>query len=361
MIEPLRGIAALAVVIHHSFYSYNLTYHGHWKPINVELIHLPQQIINIISSLGGLGVILFFMITGFLFTDKAISSEGRIDFKKFYIGRFFRIVPAYLLLLLLLIFIVVVTGFRKYNTFSDYISVLASWLSMGLTKPYTISSKIDNYLIIAGVLWTLGVEWKFYFLYPLICQFSKIKIAIISLMVLLSIVCVLMLTKFFDGINGGILLSFIAGGISAVLINIKHDRSNIFLGSSALGFVGLIICGAALWNGYDIYSIGSILGVFILFISISNGASIFGLLRFSSVRWLGAISYSLYLSHGVFLFLFNKVVFNGYGYFIPAIAAMLCAIVFSVISYHYVECRGISLGRALSNRPRVNVNEASAL
>ncbi|MCI1899202.1 MAG: acyltransferase [Enterobacter sp.] len=354
MIEPLRGVAALIVVIHHSFFSYNLTYHEHWKPINSAVIDLPQQVINIISSLGGMGVIFFFMITGFLFTDKALTSEGRVDFKKFYIGRFFRIVPAYLFLIVLVIFIVIVTGFREYGALSDYVSVLASWLSMGMTKPYTISSRIDNYLIVAGVLWTLGVEWKFYFLYPLLCQFAKVKVALISLISILLLVCILMLTNFFEGINGGIFLSFITGGISAVIIKINNGRFNYLLRGSALPLIGLIACGSALWSGYDVYSIYSIFGMFIIFISIINGSSIFGLLRLSPIRWLGAISYSLYLSHGVFLFVFNKVVLNGSGYFIPAIFAIFSAIVFSVISYCYVECRGISFGRKLSNGTPIN-------
>ncbi|WP_186298825.1 acyltransferase family protein [Kosakonia radicincitans] len=351
-IEPLRGVAASLVAISHSFFSYNLTNHGAWKPLDSQIAPISNFVENVILSFGGGGVILFFMITGFLFCDKAIRANGNVDFKKFYIGRFFRIVPAYIFIALFILLVSFLTGYYHYSTWKEYILSIVSWLTFGLSDPMTISAHIDKYLIIAGVLWTLNVEWKFYFLYPLICQFSRGKIAFISLSVFFLMVCALLYLNFFNGNNSGIFLSFIAGGFAAIAVNWEYGCFRRILKNNIFALIGLVICLTSLYMQFDVYSFPSWFGIFILFLSISQGCSIFGLLNIAPIRWLGVISYSLYLSHGVFFFLFNKIFLNGYGYFIPAVSGLSLAIIFSVISYHFVEKRGIMLGKLLTDRKK---------
>ncbi|WP_208657759.1 acyltransferase [Kosakonia sp. MUSA4] len=353
-IEPLRGVAASLVAISHTFFSYNLTNHGSWQPVNSKIAPISDSVANVIFSFGGGGVILFFMITGFLFCDKAIRANGVIDFKNFYIGRFFRIVPAYTFIALFILLVSFLTGYYHYNTPQEYILSIVSWLTFGLSTPMTISSHIDKYLIIAGVLWTLNVEWKFYFLYPLICQFCCRRVALFSLSFLFLMVCGLIYLKFFDGNNGGIFLSFIAGGFAAITMNCGSDGFRNLLKSNIFALIGIIICLVSLYLQFNVYSFPSLLGIFMLFLSITQGCSVFGLLNIASIKWLGGISYSLYLSHGVFLFLFNKIFLNGYGYFVPAASALSFAIVFSVISYYFVERRGITFGKLLTGRKNIN-------
>jgi Predicted acyltransferases len=348
MIEPLRGVAAGLVVIHHSFYSYNLTYHGRWAPINTTISDLEQYAVNLVSSIGSIGVIIFFMITGFLFVDKAIKVDGKVDFKRFYIGRFFRIAPAYYFVVLFVFCVVLLSGYRNYRTAGEYISAWSSWLMLATTKPSTISDKIDNYQIVAGVLWTLLIEWKFYSLYPLICQFSKVKIAAYMMIISFLLVCLLMSVNFFDGVNGGVLISFICGGLAALSLKLSGKVKTI-LKSNILSVAGMVLCLYSVSIGLDVYSLWPCIGIFLLFLSIANGCSVTGILKLKPLRILGAISFSLYLSHGVFLFIFNKLLMNGNGYFVPAVLAILSAIIFSVISYHFVESKGISLGRTFSN------------
>ncbi|MGR5946641.1 acyltransferase family protein [Enterobacter sp. C4G1] len=347
-IEPLRGIAAALVAISHSFFSYNLTYHGSWQPINSKVADISEPVAHMIFSIGGVGVMLFFMITGFLFFDKAIKSDGMVDFRRFYIGRFFRIVPAYMVVAILILLIAFFTGYYHYNTPKEYILSGVSWLTFGLSTPLTVSAHIDKYLIIAGVLWTLNIEWKFYFLYPLICQFAKYKVALISLAAFFLVVCALAYLGFFDGNVGGIFLSFIAGGFAASSINWGGEAFCRIIRRNLFALTGVIICAVSLYFQLDVYSFLPWMGIFMLFLSISHGCSVLGVLNISPVRWLGAISYSLYLSHGVFLFLCNKILLNGYGYFVPATSAFSMAILFSVISYHFVEKIGVKLGRKIS-------------
>ena len=117
---------------------------------------------------GGLGVTIFFFISGYLITAlllKEHQSEGRIDLMSFYLRRFWRLMPA------LLVYV---------------IASMALTLAMGarveLIEPLTAVLYLSNYysqfvgyeMLGAGyspynVLWSLAVEEHFYlFFAPLI-------------------------------------------------------------------------------------------------------------------------------------------------------------------------------------------------
>lgn len=347
-IEPLRGVAASMVAVGHSFFSYNLTYHGAWSPLNTKIAPITEPSVNLISSIGNVGVILFFMITGFLFIDKAIKLDGKVDFKKFYIGRFFRIVPAYTAIALFILIVAYATGFYEYETWQEYLLSVISWLTFGLSTPLSISSQIPKYLIIGGVLWTLNLEWKFYFLFPFFCQFISKKVAITFVAAFMIFILLLMYFEFFEGNLGGVFLSFMGGAMASFIMNWSGGKVRLLLKSPLISILGLLICVSSIYCGMDAYTFFPWLGIFILFVSITQGSSVMGILDLSSVRWLGAISYSLYLSHGVFLFLFNKILMNGNGYIVPATSAIGVAIMFSVVVYHFVEQKGISIGKMVA-------------
>lgn len=347
-IEPLRGIAASMVAIGHSFFSYNLTYHGSWSPLNTKIAPITEPAVNLMFSIGNVGVMLFFMITGFLFIDKAIKSDGKVNFKRFYIGRFFRIVPAYTTIALFILLVAYTTGFYEYATWQGYLLSSISWLTFGISTPLSISSHIPKYLIIGGVLWTLNLEWKFYFLFPVFCQFISKKIAITFVAIFMCFILLLMYLEFFEGNLGGVFLSFMGGAIASFIMNWSGVKVRLLLKSPLISILGLLICISSIYYGMDAYTFFPWLGILILFVSITQGSSVIGILNLSPVKWLGAISYSLYLSHSVFLFLFNKILMNGSGYIVPATSALCIAIVFSVVVYHFVEQWGISIGRRVA-------------
>ena len=91
-INGLRFIAALLVIIHHTEQIKDiLGLSNYWST-------------PIIRSIGGLGVLLFFVLSGFLITFLLLDEEsttGTISIKKFYIRRILRIWPLYYLILIL--------------------------------------------------------------------------------------------------------------------------------------------------------------------------------------------------------------------------------------------------------------------
>src|SRR5689334_18781579 len=81
-LDHLRALAITLVFIFH----YGMFAHPDWAVT--------------FGKFGWAGVDLFFVLSGYLIASQLflkVANEGRISFKEFFIKRFFRIIPAYLL------------------------------------------------------------------------------------------------------------------------------------------------------------------------------------------------------------------------------------------------------------------------
>ncbi len=107
---------------------------------------------------GTLGVVGFFVLSGFLITGILLREEnktGTINLKMFYVRRSFRIFPAFYTFLL----VVACLGFA-HIVFVD----LTSWLAAATyTWNYTI--RADSYTL--SQTWSLSLEEQFYLFWPL--------------------------------------------------------------------------------------------------------------------------------------------------------------------------------------------------
>lgn len=116
---------------------------------------------------GWLGVDIFFVLSGFLITYLLFREEskmGSIDMGAFYIRRAFRILPIYLLVLSI------------YVILAYFSSQPEKWAEMKAGLPYFLTFMNDLAFVnpnspvkeMFGLSWTLGVEEKFYLLWPLL-------------------------------------------------------------------------------------------------------------------------------------------------------------------------------------------------
>lgn len=146
-LDGWRGIAILGVLACHGLGTY---FPG---------TSLPQDIFSRILAQGHHGVRLFFGISGFLICTRLLEAEevlGKIDFKRFYVRRVFRILPIFFLFLFV---VALLMGFSDLNLSRR------AWLSsVLLIQSYTIKSQEANWYI--AHLWSLAVEEHFYFLFP---------------------------------------------------------------------------------------------------------------------------------------------------------------------------------------------------
>jgi peptidoglycan/LPS O-acetylase OafA/YrhL len=108
---------------------------------------------------GWIGVDLFFVLSGYLISRHLIRhglGSGRFCFRSYVLGRTLRILPAYLAVLAL----VTAGAFPYYAIGTDHLGLRIAWHLVFL-QDYLPSN-------INVVLWSLGVEEKFYLLAPVL-------------------------------------------------------------------------------------------------------------------------------------------------------------------------------------------------
>jgi peptidoglycan/LPS O-acetylase OafA/YrhL len=139
-LDGLRAVAVLIVVVSHAGY-------GETIP-------------------GGLGVTVFFFLSGFLITTLLIDEHdrhGAINIKHFYMRRGYRLLPP---LFILLAIAYVLVGF-------GLLGGGFSWLGLSSQTFYFANyyEVFANHVVRpdgTGILWSLAVEEHFYFLYPVV-------------------------------------------------------------------------------------------------------------------------------------------------------------------------------------------------
>lgn len=119
---------------------------------------------------GGVGVDMFFAISGFLITYLLIGEHrkfGRIALGKFWLRRILRLLPALLLVVLAVDLLAIAASFVQHN---DY-------LARSLPATPSVLLYFSNWMIVGtdssflgwfGPLWSLSVEEQFYFVWPLV-------------------------------------------------------------------------------------------------------------------------------------------------------------------------------------------------
>ena len=145
-LDAIRGIAILAVVFYHDLF---------WSSNLAGLTGVSRLAVNA-TRFGWLGVNLFFVLSGFLITGILEDSKTSPHFfRRFYIRRALRILPAYYGLLLILAFAPLQNGRYLLLSFF-YLSNLAPLFRISNTYP---------------MLWSLAAEEHFYLVWPLLVWF----------------------------------------------------------------------------------------------------------------------------------------------------------------------------------------------
>lgn len=299
-LTPLRGLAAVWVVIYH----YDI-----WAPSAHLSAYSP------IIDKGYLAVDLFFMISGFVMTHvyhHAFVRDFRGDYLRFIGARIARLYPLHILILLL--FLATALSSRT----ADYIAT-GDFSPIPLTGARSISAFFANLLMLQGIkaselswnypAWSISIEFMAYLLFPLLLPIiweasPKLKAALAAVLLGLLSYLMLLTNDYFNQWDGPTTLlrcmpEFILGMLMYSLYRSGRLHHCMTTDAAAFGLLAALL--VLLQIGMSDFLTVVVFALFIL-AAVGNEGRATRLLNAGPLLWLGAVSYSLYLAHGLVQF-----------------------------------------------------------
>jgi len=310
---------------------------------------------------GGFGVTIFFFLSGYLITTllrREYERSGSISFKNFYMRRILRIWPAFYLVLLLATNLSYLVSPHAGFTFENLKAFLAQ--SFHLTNYYNVSFGSQAMAPGTEVYWSLAVEEHFYLLFPFLYIFL-LRLGMkpqrqaftfwgICLLVLLWR-CVLVFSLGADSdriffATDTRLDSILFGCALAVYGNPMLDNNQQISERSLKYFLfplglALILCSLVYRSDafrdtlrYSIQGI-ALYPIFIAAIRFPDWV-VFRPLNWEWVRFLGVLSYSLYLVHITVIQILNLEI-PRLGLLVCGTLSLLISVVFAYAIHQLVE------------------------
>ncbi len=322
-IDGLRGYLAFGVFLHHAAVWYVYLRTDRWA--------VPPS--KLYAQLGQSSVMLFFMITGFLFWTKLLDSRTRpISWSKLYLSRILRLGPLYAFATACLVLAsLYASGFKLHEPLSALMQHTSQWLAFTLLGTPDINRFTETGQLL-GVGWSLRYEWLFYAFLPAGAMLLKVagtlrvrfaphspRAAVergaatpspaegIGILAGIGgVAATTTIAALIPGLDRMMLLAFGGGMLAAHVVRVEAVRRR-FVGR----FWSLVVAAAiaAIVGFYpSAYSLPVIALLTLTFTIIACGNTMFGVLHWRVSRILGEITYSIYLLHNFVLFIAFRVV-----------------------------------------------------
>jgi peptidoglycan/LPS O-acetylase OafA/YrhL len=370
-LNGLRFIAAFVVIVHHL------------EQLKL-FFGLPSLFFrwHFIKLVGELGVTLFFTLSGFLITYLLLSEKekfGTISIRQFYIRRVLRIWPLYYLVILLGLFVFPHISFFDVPVYTEGVHYkFGTKVFFYMILFPNIVNNLYAYMPFMAQSWSIGVEEQFYMLWPWIVKLSKNYLRVL-ISIFFGLLLITNVLYYFADLSPDIsqaststkvitfAYKFFAlmriscmaiGGIGAYLL--YNDRQQFlrpfFLPMTQIAVVVSIV--AMMFLGVDVPRVNhEFYALFFIVLILNLGGnpkSLFSL-EFKWIDYLGKISYSIYMWHGVAIILS----LHAARYFSPNIDTPLSNIVyyfttfgltfvFASLSYEFFEKRFLKFKNAFA-------------
>jgi len=332
-LNGLRFFAAFFVVISH----------GH-----LSLVKLNIQAASKLAffNRGGDAVDFFFTLSGFLISYlllKEIKETGTVSIRQFYLRRVFRIWPLYFLFIfigfLLLGLLYPLIYHANYFTFSipEGLLLFILFLPNYAAKNYQVG--------LLNPLWSIGVEEQFYLFWaPLVKTFRNSVLQMILAFIFLSLVLYAvnyyrifsMSENWFAFFMTQKFYAMAIGSMFGYILHVHQEgyKKSFFTSNAFQSFVWIVIAWHFLFNNVTevgfLFKVGLafLFGFLILNVSLSTFKWIN--LEQKSLRYLGTISYGIYM--------FHMVVDYGLRLIVPFFQSLSISNYLIAASYYFALC-----------------------
>ncbi len=309
-LDGLRGIAAFLVVLSHVALLYP---------------HLPGWFT---LNIGSEAVAIFFALSGFLmaclYAGRPLDRAAAADY---LVHRFARIYPVYLVAVFFVMLLSAIPGLDYVHPIHGPVEILRHVFLLGST----------------GVFWSVPPEIQFYLFFLLIwlCladprRYQAVAVLIVSLVLLAAL---------FDFPGPGILLPskvhfFLAGVLAGLLYESGRLRMVGWpVGVAALGLLAFVFLSKILLlrqgGGWGLAM--ALTSAAIVFFSALEHPVSARVLACRPLRFLGRISFSLYLFHVPVMFLAMKAFTEVFPGLVAVALSIGAAVLFAAFSYHLIE------------------------
>lgn len=362
-LNELRFIAASLVLIYH---------------IDAGLVrnHYKNEYYSLFPfNFGSLGVVLFFVLSGFLITWLLLKEKETtgISVKRFYLKRMLRIWPLYYLIIIICFLFLNDLPFLKWNTIAPIQTII---IDKGLLVFLLIIICPNVALLFASSLgyanptWSIGVEEQFYLIWPHIMKTRRPIIYIISIIIIMillrnsllihtanwlvqagwltksSIVYKAMFTlnRFFV-FPFAFKIDAMAIGALGAMIAVYYKKVLQFIFSKTFQWIFYSLFAIAIFFMPNIlpYQVFSIFFILLILNLALNEKSILAITN-RRLDWLGQVSYGIYLFHSITIVPSVKLVLYLAGGKVNLFTEIImCAVSLSItvgiaaLSYKYFE------------------------
>ena len=318
--------------------------------------HVPfANLIASVTFAGRYGVDLFFLLSAYLITELLLRERerfGRLDLRSFYARRILRIWPLYFLGIFIGVALTFVDPTEKFpfSYAAAFALLFGNWMiSLKGSVPSAVFA-----------LWSVSFEEQFYLLWPAFMSRARGKAFLRACAVLLVLASVSRLLLFGRAqsmhsemtifTNTFTRLDPLALGIAAaVLLRGKRFQLRVYTR------IMMLMIGYSLWM-----IAGRLCGVSLPYVllgypAVAVGALLIFLAAFGSsvapgwLRYLGKISYGLYVFHGIALYL-AVLILRGYAHTLKQFIAfwwlsLALTMALSALSYRFFESPFLRLKR----------------
>jgi peptidoglycan/LPS O-acetylase OafA/YrhL len=369
-LDSLRGLAALAVILVHLYdifpgnkMSYLLFEYGPFR----------------LFISGEQSVILFFVLSGFVLSLPYLKNH-QSNYKTFIIKRICRIYLPYLFAIFLAIIF-------KVIFYDGKITYLSGWFNSFWSQPITLKVIVQHLFLIGTflsnldpVIWSLVHEMRISIVFPLIMFFIvkfswKKNILICLCLSIISLIYYVILKPSYLGTEGYVTLYIVSMFIVGALIAKYRFKLIEFMNSLSrmhkiIMFLGALLIYVYIHPSYILNAFifknmahfyrsimdnwVTTLASIILIVFALSSTQFTKFLRNNIFRYLGKISYSLYLTHFIIMFTCYHVLSSILPKWEIALISLVLAFAFSTLMYFFIEEPSIKLGRIITSKRLIN-------